>query len=81
LTRTGYTFNGNWYLYNTTDGITSTARHQYNDYEIADFYHYTDKTKNINNSASTICYLYAGWTPNTYQVSYDANGGTGAPNA
>lgn len=81
LTKTGYTFDGNWYLYNSTDGITSTAKNQSVDYEIADFYDYSDKTKNINNTATTSCYLYAGWTPNTYAVTYNANGGTGAPSA
>ncbi len=43
---------------------------------------YADKqsVKNLSVSGSSTVTLYAQWTPDTYTVHYDANGGSGAPN-
>ena len=43
---------------------------------------YADKqsVKNLAASGSSTVTLYAQWTPDTYTVHYDANGGSGAPN-
>ncbi len=65
-TRTGYTFMG-WY-----DNATYTAGTQY--YTAAGASARTwDKTANTT--------LYAGWKPNTYTVSFNANGGSGGQSA
>lgn len=65
FTRTGYTFNG----WNTkADGSGTT---------------YTDKAS-VNNLTSTngaTVTLYAQWKINTFAVTYNANGGSGAPSA
>lgn len=63
--KTGYTFNG----WNTNADGLGTA--------------YTDQ-KSVNNLTATngaTITLYAQWKAETYTVSYDANGGTGAPSS
>ena len=62
--KTGHSFK-NW---NTLSGGNGTP--------------YADKqsVKNLAVSGSSTVTLYAQWTPDTYTVHYDANGGSGAPN-
>ena len=62
--RTGHSFK-NW---NTLSNENGTS--------------YADKqsVKNLAVSGSSTVTLYAQWTPDTYTVHYDANGGSGAPN-
>ncbi len=63
FSKTGYTFKS----WNTkADGSGTT---------------YTDKqsVKNLSSTNNATVTLYAIWTPNTYIVSYNANGGDGAP--
>jgi len=65
FTKTGYTFAG----WNTNTSGTGT--------------NYTDKqsVKNLSSTQGATINLYAKWTPVTYKVSYNANGGSGAPSA
>lgn len=76
LTRTGYTFDGHWYLYNNIDGITTTRFRQDTSYNSAEFYHYADTTKTVVNTPLVSCWVYAGWTANNYIVTFDPNGGS-----
>ena len=64
-TRTGYSFNG----WNTKANGSGTA--------------YADKAsvKNLTATDGATVTLYAQWAANKYTVTYDANGGTGAPAA
>ena len=61
FTRTGYTFNG----WNSKADGTGTA--------------YTDKqaVKNLTAVRDEVVTMYAQWTPNPYQVRFNANNGTG----
>lgn len=61
FSRTGYIFNG----WNTKADGTGTS--------------YTDKqsVKNLSSTQGATVTLYAKWTPITYTVKYNANGGTG----
>lgn len=77
LTKTGYTFSGYWHIYNKTDGITSTKFNQDTSYGSTSFYDQSDKNKTTANTTTVTCYLYAGWTANTYSVKYNPNDGTG----
>ena len=63
LTRTGYTFKG-WSTSSSATSATYTAGGTYN------------KT-NCTTSGTTT--LYAVWQANTYTITYNANGGSGAP--
>lgn len=76
LTKIGYQFSGNWFIYNSTDGITSTSFNQSTAYDSTAYYQYSDKTKTTANTKLVSCYLYAGWTANTYSVAYNGNGST-----
>lgn len=76
LTKTGYTFNGNWYLYNQSEGVTSTGLNQDTSYGSTTYYDYSDKTKTTANTATVYCWVYAGWTANTYTITFDPNEGT-----
>ncbi len=62
FTRTGYTFKS----WNTKADGTGTS--------------YADKAsvKNLADKPGNTVTLYAQWTPNTYTVKFDSNGGTGA---
>ncbi len=63
FSRSGYSFNG----WNTKSDGTGTS--------------YTNKqsVKNLSSTNGATVKLYAKWKPNTYTVTYNANGGTGAP--
>lgn len=76
LTRTGYTFDGKWYLYNKTDGITSTGLDQDTDYDSTQYYSQANKSTTTANATNITCYLYAGWEINSYTATFDANGGS-----
>ncbi len=68
LSRTGYTFAG----WNTNAGGTGTTYDQTTEYTP------TTLASNLSSGDRTLT-LYAKWTPVTYTVSYNANGGSGAP--
>ena len=68
LTRTGYTFGG----WNTKADGTGTTYDQTTDYAP------TTLASNLSSGDRTLT-LYAKWTPNKYTVTYNANGGSGAP--
>ena len=70
LARTGYTFAG----WNTNASGTGTTYDQTSDYAPATL------ASNLATGDRSVT-LYAKWTPNTYAVTYNANGGTGAPGA
>lgn len=87
FTRTGYTFAG-WYCYRKSDGLwycrnASDARAWYKDGAIASGYYKllwsnqssSGKTTPVNGDTIT---FYAQWTPKTYTVTYNANGGSGS---
>lgn len=63
FTRTGYTFAG----WNTKADGTGTS------------YANQASVKNLTSTAGATVNLYAQWEPITYNVKYNANGGTGAP--
>ena len=71
LSRTGYKFKG----WSTSKDGSSTVFDQ-NDTTLKAEQIYT----NLKNENKTVT-LYAIWTPNTYSVTYNANGGSGAPSA
>lgn len=77
LVREGYNFDGNWYLYNQAEGITTTGLNQDTKYHSTVYYSYEDKTKTTANTSVVSCYLYAGWKAKTFTVSFDLNGGSG----
>lgn len=80
LTKTGYDFDGKWYLYNAAEGITSTGLDQDTAYSSTTYY--SQENKNITSeNTSVYCYLYAGWTPKTLKLTLDANGGSGGTSA
>ncbi|MBQ3005149.1 MAG: InlB B-repeat-containing protein, partial [Clostridia bacterium] len=64
-TRTGYTFKG----WSTTRGATTAT------------YTNAQSVKNLTNIPDSTVTLYAVWELNKYTVSYNANGGSGAPSA
>lgn len=61
-TKTGYTFGGYW----STAGGSGTQ------------YYKADGTSNTNWNVASNTTLHAKWTANTYEVAFDANGGTGS---
>lgn len=70
LTRTGYNFSG-WKV-----GPSGTTVFGQDDTSVVP----TDLTSDIKTGSCTIT-LYAVWTAKTYTVSYNANGGSGAPSS
>ena len=80
LTKTGYDFDGKWYLYNAAEGITSTGLNQDTAYSSTTYY--SQSNKNTTSANTTVyCYLYAGWTPKTIKLTLNANGGSGGTSA
>lgn len=41
----------------------------------------TNQNNSVNNAYNFSCYMFALWSPNTYTVTYEANGGTGVPDS
>mgnify|MGYP003304901226 CR=1 FL=1 len=74
-TRTGYTATG-YYGTTTTGG---TLVHQ--DESFASYAELCAKYGVNTQTASTTINIYAQWTANTYSITYNANGGSGAPSA
>ncbi len=70
-TRTGYTFNG--YGIKNDDGTISDIKFINEDGKIVLSNNNTLTTSNIT--------LYAKWTPNTYNITINGNGGTVSPNS
>lgn len=63
FTKTGHSFSG-WNTKSNGDGTS---------------YKNKQSVKNLTSANGATITLYAKWTPNKYTVSYDANGGSGAP--
>ena len=63
FTKTGHSFSG----WNTKSSGSGTS------------YKNKQSVKNLTSANGATITLYAKWTPNKYTVSYDANGGSGAP--
>ncbi|MCM1508432.1 MAG: InlB B-repeat-containing protein [Ruminococcus flavefaciens] len=63
FTKTGHTFSG----WNTKANGSGTS------------YSNKQSVKNLTSTSGATINLYAQWTPNKYTVSYNANGGSGAP--
>ena len=63
FTKTGHSFSG-WNTKSNGDGTS---------------YKNKQSVKNLTSANGATITLYAKWTPNKYTVSYDANGGIGAP--
>ena len=76
LTKPGYTFGG-WYLYNRSEGITSTVLNQNTTYTPNTYYSEADKNITVNQRSGISCYLYAKWDAEpSYTLTINPNGGT-----
>ena len=79
---TGYTFQYWSTDPNATSGITAQQDHWYNWWsQNCKYYNLQVTSTSTNNNSPTIWKYYAFFTPNTYTVNFNANGGTVTPSS
>lgn len=70
LTKTGYSFSG-WKM-----DASNIILDEGTSYDSTKYCQYNDASKTTANTSTVTCYLRAQWTPNTYTVTFNLNGGT-----